>query len=219
MGDQDELCNTRLGLALGFGDYVPKKMQKANKQPKFLSDLSFSLIPRQESAINMQLQANEPSKDSSFGISRDRSSTDYNCNAISGGLERERKKLRLSQEQLTLLEETFKLHTTLNLAQKLALAQQLNLKARQVEVWFQNRRARSKLKQTEVDCEFLKKYCERLKEENGRLKKELQELRSTKLGASQLYIQLPKAATLTICPSCDKTTRPAAAVEAHSPPQ
>ena len=115
MGDQDELCNTRLGLALGFGDYVPKKMQKANKQPKFLSDLSFSLIPRQESAINMQLQANEPSKDSSFGISRDRSSTDYNCNAISGGLERERKKLRLSQEQLTLLEETFKLHTTLNL--------------------------------------------------------------------------------------------------------
>ncbi|KAG1358821.1 putative Homeobox-leucine zipper protein HOX11 [Cocos nucifera] len=67
-----------------------------------------------------------------------------------------RKKLRLSKEQSAFLEESFKEHNTLNPKQKLALAKQLKLRPRQVEVWFQNRRARTKLKQTEVDCEYLK---------------------------------------------------------------
>ncbi|CAA2954585.1 homeobox-leucine zipper HAT14-like [Olea europaea subsp. europaea] len=53
-----------------------------------------------------------------------------------------RKKLRLSKEQSAFLEESFKEHNTLNPKQKLALAKQLNLRPRQVEVWFQNRRAR-----------------------------------------------------------------------------
>eukprot|EP00262_Sarcandra_glabra_P000477 TRINITY_DN1055_c0_g1_i4.p1 TRINITY_DN1055_c0_g1~~TRINITY_DN1055_c0_g1_i4.p1 ORF type:complete len:214 (-),score=23.02 TRINITY_DN1055_c0_g1_i4:159-800(-) len=53
-----------------------------------------------------------------------------------------RKKLRLSKEQSAYLEESFKEHTTLNPKQKAALAKQLNLRPRQVEVWFQNRRAR-----------------------------------------------------------------------------
>ncbi|XP_058079191.1 homeobox-leucine zipper protein HAT14-like isoform X2 [Magnolia sinica] len=52
-----------------------------------------------------------------------------------------RKKLRLSKEQSAFLEESFKEHNTLNPKQKLALAKQLNLRPRQVEVWFQNRRA------------------------------------------------------------------------------
>ncbi|GAU18433.1 hypothetical protein TSUD_231710 [Trifolium subterraneum] len=116
-----------------------------------------------------------------------------------------RKKLRLTKEQSLLLEESFKLQSTLNPKEKQALAKQLNLRPRQVEVWFQNRRARTKLKQTEVDCEFLKKCCETLTDENRRLKKELQELKSLKQ-AQPLYMPMP-AATLSICPSCDRLGR------------
>ncbi|CAN4109284.1 unnamed protein product [Withania somnifera] len=113
-----------------------------------------------------------------------------------------RKKLRLTKEQSAFLEESFKEHNTLNPKQKLALAKQLSLRPRQVEVWFQNRRARTKLKQTEVDCEYLKKCCETLTEENKRLQKELQELRALK-SSQPFYMQLP-ATTLTMCPSCER---------------
>lgn len=113
-----------------------------------------------------------------------------------------RKKLRLSKEQSAFLEESFKEHNTLNPKQKVALAKQLNLRPRQVEVWFQNRRARTKLKQTEVDCEYLKRCCETLTEENRRLQKELQELRALKT-SQPFYMQLP-ATTLTMCPSCER---------------
>ncbi|XP_077234615.1 homeobox-leucine zipper protein HAT14-like [Tasmannia lanceolata] len=113
-----------------------------------------------------------------------------------------RKKLRLSKEQSAFLEESFKEHNTLNPKQKLALAKQLNLRPRQVEVWFQNRRARTKLKQTEVDCEYLKRCCETLTEENRRLQKEIHELRALKT-SHPYYMQLP-ATTLTMCPSCER---------------
>ncbi|GLJ27374.1 hypothetical protein SUGI_0537270 [Cryptomeria japonica] len=116
-----------------------------------------------------------------------------------------RKKLRLSKQQSAILEESFKQNSTLNPKQKQDLGKQLNLRPRQVEVWFQNRRARSKLKQIEVDCEFLKQCYESLTEENRRLQKELTQLRSAKLASpsSPLYVPMA-AATLSMCPSCQK---------------
>ncbi|WVZ10941.1 hypothetical protein V8G54_015471 [Vigna mungo] len=134
-----------------------------------------------------------------------------------------RKKLRLSKDQSIILEESFKEHSTLNPKQKLALAKQLGLRARQVEVWFQNRRARTKLKQTEVDCEFLKRCCENLTEENRRLQKEVQELRALKL-SPQFYMHMTPPTTLTMCPSCERVAvPPSAAVDAaarhHHVPQ
>ncbi|GMI78812.1 homeobox from Arabidopsis thaliana [Hibiscus trionum] len=113
-----------------------------------------------------------------------------------------RKKLRLSKQQSAFLEESFKEHNTLNPKQKLALAKQLNLRPRQIEVWFQNRRARTKLKQTEIDCEYLKRCCDTLAEKNKRLQKEVQELRALK-SCQPFYKQLP-ATTLTMCPSCER---------------
>ncbi|KAE8707002.1 Homeobox-leucine zipper protein HOX27 [Hibiscus syriacus] len=115
-----------------------------------------------------------------------------------------RKKLRLSKQQSALLEESFKQHSTLNPKQKQVLAWELNMKPRQVEVWFQNRRARTKLKQTEADCELLKKCCETLTDENRRLQKEIQELKALKL--AQPFHMHMQTATLTVCPSCQTTT-------------
>ncbi|KAG6420230.1 hypothetical protein SASPL_116751 [Salvia splendens] len=119
-----------------------------------------------------------------------------------------RKKLRLSKEQSAFLEESFKEHNTLNPKQKLALVKQLNLRARQVEVWFQNRRARTKLKQTEVDCEYLKKCCETLTVENRKLQKELQDLRALKTSNP-----FQAATTLTMCPSCERVASTSAAAK------
>lgn len=66
---------------------------------------------------------------------------------------------------------------------------------------------RTKLKQTEVDCEFLKRCCENLTEENRRLQKEVQELRALKL-SPQFYMQMTPPTTLTMCPSCERVAVP-----------
>ncbi|KAG5240471.1 homeobox-leucine zipper protein [Salix suchowensis] len=121
-----------------------------------------------------------------------------------------RKKLRLSKEQSRLLEESFRQRHTLNPRQKEALALQLKLRPRQVEVWFQNRRARSKLKQTEMECEYLKRWFGSLTEQNRRLQREVEELRALKVGPPTVISPhscepLP-ASTLTMCPSCERVT-------------
>ena len=67
---------------------------------------------------------------------------------------------------------------------------------------------RTKLKQTEVDCESLKRWCESLTDENQRLKNELVELQrsaAARAAASQIFSQLPRAAAMVkFCPSCEK---------------
>ncbi|KAE8653727.1 Homeobox-leucine zipper protein HOX3 [Hibiscus syriacus] len=121
-----------------------------------------------------------------------------------------RKKLRLSKEQSRLLEESFRQNHTLNPKQKEALALQLRLRPRQVEVWFQNRRARSKLKQTEMECEYLKRWFGSLTEQNRRLQSEVEELRAMKVGPPTVISPhscepLP-ALALTTCPRCERVT-------------
>ncbi|MED6184122.1 Homeobox-leucine zipper protein hox3 [Stylosanthes scabra] len=125
-----------------------------------------------------------------------------------------RKKLRLTKEQSRLLEESFRQNHTLNPKQKESLAMQLKLRARQVEVWFQNRRARSKLKQTEMECEYLKRWFGSLTEQNRRLQREVEELRAMKVGPPTILSphtsQPLPASTLTMCPRCERVTTTAA---------
>ncbi|KAL7608095.1 homeobox-leucine zipper protein ATHB-4 [Lactuca sativa] len=149
------------------------------------------------SGKRVEREENEAERESSsHGISGDDDDDGGEASAA-------RKKLRLSKDQAAVLEETFKEHNTLNPKQKLALAKQLDLRPRQVEVWFQNRRARTKLKQTEVDCEYLKRCCDTLTEENRRLQKEVNELRALKL-SPQFYMNMNPPTTLTMCPQCER---------------
>ncbi|PKU62101.1 Homeobox-leucine zipper protein HOX3 [Dendrobium catenatum] len=120
------------------------------------------------------------------------------------------KKLRLSKEQSRMLEESFRQNHTLNPKQKEALASRLRLRPRQVEVWFQNRRARTKLKQTEMECEYLKRCFGSLTEENRRLQREVEELRALRVAPptvlSPLTRQPMPASALTMCPRCQRLT-------------
>ncbi|KAM0034220.1 putative transcription factor homeobox-WOX family [Helianthus debilis subsp. tardiflorus] len=128
---------------------------------------------------------------------------DMDRNEFDGGV---RKKLRLTKEQSFVLEESFKQHTTLNPKEKLILAKSLKLRPRQVEVWFQNRRARTKLKQNEVESALLKKFCEALTSDNLRLKREIQQLKDIKSSGlpAHLYMQFPSAGNRIMCPSCER---------------
>ncbi|KAL8210138.1 hypothetical protein R6Q57_006870 [Mikania cordata] len=184
----------------------------------FLKGIDVNRIPPVTAEAEEEAGVSSPNSTIS-SISGKRSERDLPVNEIDGERsssrgasddedgDNSRKKLRLSKDQSAVLEESFKEHNTLNPKQKLALAKRLGLKPRQVEVWFQNRRARTKLKQTEVDCEFLKRCCENLTEENRRLQKELQELRALKL-SPQFYMQMAPPTTLTMCPSCERVAAP-----------
>ncbi|CAK8562563.1 unnamed protein product [Lathyrus sativus] len=199
---------------------VAKPYSSSNNNYEAEPSLTLALSSYYEEPLDFSTQTNSPlhSVVSSFSSGRVKRERDVSSEEIEvteiervssrisdeeeDGVTTARKKLRLTKDQSAMLEESFKQHSTLNPKQKQALARELNLTARQVEVWFQNRRARTKLKQIEVDCEFLKKCCETLTDENRRLQKEVQELKALKQ-AQPLYMPMP-AATLTMCPTCER---------------
>ncbi|KAJ0967721.1 hypothetical protein J5N97_024638 [Dioscorea zingiberensis] len=212
---EDDPCDTGLVLGLGFGGKPslsnPKHRRRDPSCPNQTSAGALLTLSLSDDAFTARTPAfNNPlstvKKEMDVGVDQEAMEADLVSISLRASDEEDdgaaRKKLRLTKEQSSLLEDRFKEHSTLNPKQKQVLAKQLNLRPRQVEVWFQNRRARTKLKQTEVDCEVLKRCCEALTDENRRLQKELQELKAIKLSATPLYMQLP-AATLSICPSCE----------------
>jgi homeobox-leucine zipper protein len=67
------------------------------------------------------------------------------------------------------------------------------------------------LKQTEMECEYLKRWFGTLTEHNRRLQKEVEELRAMKVGPPTVLLSphscepLP-ASTLSMCPRCERVT-------------
>ncbi|MFS7944534.1 putative transcription factor homeobox-WOX family [Helianthus anomalus] len=151
---EEERCNTTLGLGIGTGVVIQKEKQSKNyKKRGFWLDLSLPLHPNIEANDHDHKHKHDDEKDKyedsfrSKTIDDDdeeeeqrtnKSITSNTCNNNDGS----RKKLKLTNEQTTLLEASFNIRSTLNTGQKQELAKKLKLLPRQIEVWFQNRRAR-----------------------------------------------------------------------------
>lgn len=122
---EDEYCNTGLGLKLGMTHYVPKGPKRRNNdKSRVCLDLSFTLCPKeQEGKGKDEDEEEEEEKSISIRGSSFKSvhhqddeehANDKGNDFISINKNSSRKKLKLTKEQSTLLEDSFKLHTTLN---------------------------------------------------------------------------------------------------------
>ncbi|KAL0903451.1 hypothetical protein M5K25_027832 [Dendrobium thyrsiflorum] len=188
---EEEMCDTTLGLGIGKGGWKEGKDRRCEADPAVRLHLWFPSFPKKEIEEEEEEEVEEERKQRLI-TKRKSEEDDDDDNKLQGA----RKKLRLNPEQSNILEESFRAHNTLTSFQKEELAQKLGLLPRQVEVWFQNRRARTKLKQTEVDCEVLRTWCESLRDENRRLRMELQELR--------FYTEVSKVEGTRLCSSCEE---------------
>ncbi|KZV14591.1 hypothetical protein F511_42421 [Dorcoceras hygrometricum] len=150
MEETDVSSNMKLGLdlRLGLSKYEPKTDNSKKNKRVFFLDLS---IPHHPSDLDHHARY---SSSSCVDIMQETMKQTRKKGIFSGGCKEDddmnysnccRKKLRLSKDQSTLLEDSFRQHSTLTMAQKQELAEKLNLKPRQVEVWFQNRRARKNI--------------------------------------------------------------------------
>lgn len=77
--------------------------------------------------------------------------------------------MRLNIEQVRTLEKNFEVGNKLEPERKMQLAKAIGLQPRQVAIWFQNRRARSKTKQLEKDYDVLKRQVNVIESENSAL--------------------------------------------------
>ncbi|OMO74913.1 hypothetical protein CCACVL1_16395 [Corchorus capsularis] len=82
-------------------------------------------------------------------------------------------KKRLNQEQVRLLEKSFDANKKLEPELKQYLANQLGVPARQVAIWYQNKRARWKTQSLELDYNTLQVKLENAVSEKRRLEKDV----------------------------------------------
>ncbi|KAL6551549.1 hypothetical protein OROGR_007703 [Orobanche gracilis] len=88
------------------------------------------------------------------------------------------KKRRLNLEQVRALEKSFESGNKLEPERKMQLARALGLQPKQVAIWFQNRRARWKIKQLERDYDVLKRQFDVLKADNDAIEAQNKKLQA-----------------------------------------
>jgi len=89
---------------------------------------------------------------------------------------RSKNKKRFSDGQVKSLESMFETDSRLEPAKKLEVARELGLQPRQVAIWFQNKRARWKLKQIQRDYTILRANYMTLDSQFDALNKEYQSM-------------------------------------------
>ncbi|KAL5717706.1 hypothetical protein ACHQM5_010678 [Ranunculus cassubicifolius] len=99
-------------------------------------------------------------------------------------------KYRLTEDQLRLLEESFSQDKKLEPERKFQLAFQLGMPAKQVAIWYQNRRARWKTQNIEGDYRTIQLRLESSLAEKGQLQNEVDRLRTELRKAQQLIFSL-----------------------------
>lgn len=102
---------------------------------------------------------------------------DYNFQSSAQKKELKFHKKRLTQDQVMLLESSFNLNNKLDLDRKSQLAHELGLPPRKIAIWYQNKRARWKNENLEVDHKALQQRLENLLADNERLQSEVERLK------------------------------------------
>ncbi|XP_050245956.1 homeobox-leucine zipper protein ATHB-52 [Quercus robur] len=101
-----------------------------------------------------------------------------------------RNKQRLNQEQVSLLERSFISNNKLEPERKLQLANQLGVPPRQVAIWYQNKRARWKTQNLELDYNELQQKLENALVEKRRVEKEVERLKGELEKAKEMVCSL-----------------------------
>ncbi|CAN7069806.1 unnamed protein product [Brassica rapa subsp. trilocularis] len=99
------------------------------------------------------------------------------CQYPSNDDEMIKKKQKLTTEQLASLEQSFQEDIKLDSDRKVKLSKELRLQPRQVAVWFQNRRARWRVKHLEESYNSLRKEYDVVSRQNQMLHDEVMNLR------------------------------------------
>lgn len=100
------------------------------------------------------------------------------------------KKKRLTQDQVKLLERSFSSDNKLEPDRKLLLAKQLGIPARQVAIWYQNKRARWKTQNLELGYNAIQVQLETALAEKRKLEKDVERLKGELNRAHELLLDL-----------------------------
>ncbi|KAK9907855.1 hypothetical protein M0R45_014754 [Rubus argutus] len=99
-------------------------------------------------------------------------------------------KKRLTQDQVKLLERSFSSNNKLEPDRKLLLSKQLGIPARQVAIWYQNKRARWKTQSLELGYNAIQVKLETALAEKRKLEKDVERLRGELKKAHELLLDL-----------------------------